>query len=276
MSEGYDSDVVVFRTDRVSSRQMWGQAWAILWPEHFWITVGICLIGLIVGSAAPMAVLMGPMMCGMYMCFFAMMRNERPTFDLLFRGFDVFIESLVATLVVMGISFVVVFGLIAVLICGGIAVVATADRAGGGVGPALAVVGLIVFYPVMIIVMIVVQALFIFAYPLIVDYNLSGLDAVKLSVRAVWANLGNVIRLTILNSVASMSVVFFCFPILVVVPISMLAQALLYRRIFPGPTFATAYGDPQSDPESGGGGYQLDGGISETGPGAGTQIDEWE
>ncbi|HAA52189.1 MAG TPA: hypothetical protein DCE43_20900 [Planctomycetaceae bacterium] len=65
-------------------------------------------------------------------------------------------------------------------------------------------------------------------------------------------------------------------PALLVLPVALFTQALLYRRIFPGPDFATAEGEFQAGSDSGVGGYPLDGGISETGPGAGTQIDEWE
>ena len=102
-----------------------------------------------------------------------MMRNERPTFDQLFRGFDMFIDSLVATLIVMGISLVVFFGFMAVLVCGGIALGAAAEQAGGGAGSPMVMVIMLLFYPIMIGSMIVLQALFMFAYPLIVDYNLT-------------------------------------------------------------------------------------------------------
>ena len=106
MNHGH-RDEIGFRTERVSSRQLWGQAWGILWPQYFWITLGICVVGMIVGGAAPMAVLMGPMMCGIFICFFAMMDNESPTFAMLFKGFDFFIDSLVATLGLAGLPLVI-------------------------------------------------------------------------------------------------------------------------------------------------------------------------
>jgi hypothetical protein len=78
-------------------------------------------------------------------------------------------------------------------------------------------------------------------------------------------------------------------PILLVIPVSLFAQALLYRRIFPG-TFDTGnspedpyadprtdpYADPYVDPHTKTGGYQLDGGAIETGPGAGSGGDVWQ
>ena len=266
---------IAFRTDRVSSRQLWGQAWGILWPEYFWITLGICLVGLIVSSAAPMAVLMGPMMCGMYLCFFAMMRNQRPTFEMLFKGFDTFIESLVATLIMVGVSFLVMIPLGILVFVSMLAVTAAAQQGGGEAAP-LVFIFVIVVYLAAILAMMVVQLLFVFAYPLIADYNLSGWEAVKLSARAAWANLGNVVRLMILNMLVSMLAMVLCYlPILLVIPVSMFSSALLYRRIFPEPEFATAHGDFQPDSDPGTGGYQLDGNISETGPGAGSEFDEF-
>src|SRR6185436_7088939 len=52
-------------------------------------------------SVAPLGILMGPMLCGVYLCLFARMRGERIGFDLLFRGFEHFVPSLIATLIQM-------------------------------------------------------------------------------------------------------------------------------------------------------------------------------
>ena len=275
MNHGH-RDEIGFRTERVSSRQLWGQAWGILWPQHFWITLGICLVGFLVAGAAPMAVLMGPMMCGMFICFFAMMHNERPTFAMLFKGFDFFVESLVATLVMVGLSFVVMIPIGILFFVGMFASGVAAGNGGEALSGVLILLS-ILGYMFAILVMVCVSMLFVFSYPLIVDHNLAGWEAVKLSARAAWANFGNVFRLTLLNWLVSMLAALLCYlPALLVLPVALFTQALLYRRIFPGPDFATAEGESQAGSDSGVGGYPLDGGISETGPGAGTQIDEWE
>jgi len=279
---GAEGRMIEFRTDRVSSRQLLGQAWGILWPQYFWITLGICLVGLIVGSAVPMAVLMGPMMCGMFVCFFAMMRNERPTFDMLFKGFDMFVDSLVATLIMLGVSFLIMIPLGVLMVGGMIAAGLVGEQAGGAAAGGIIIL-VMIGYLVAILAMMVVHLLFIFSYPLIVDYNLSGVDAVKLSARAAWANLSNVVRLTILNMVVTMVAAVLCYlPLLLVIPVTLFAQALLYRRVFPDDSAYSSQNDPQANPyadphvnphanpETEVGGYQLDDGVSETGPGAGT------
>ena len=37
--------------------------------DQYWLFVGICACGMLIGSIVPLGILMGPMMCGMYLCF---------------------------------------------------------------------------------------------------------------------------------------------------------------------------------------------------------------
>jgi len=276
---------IEFRTGRVSSREMFSEARALM-SGHFWIMVGICLLGLIVGGVAPFGVLMGPMMCGIFMCWFAIMRNEKPTFSLLFEGFDVFMESLVATLIQLGISMLTMVLAFVVMAVGGVALLAVAGAGGGQPGGnAEAAMGLLTigafvfFYGLIIGVSILVGALFAFTWPLIVDYRLSGLEAVKLSARAAWANLGNVFRLMILNVVVVAVAAVFCYlPVFLVFPIVFGSQAVLYRRIFPAAVSPGPVGEywEEPQPDVGGGGYQLDGGVADQGSADWAKDDNWE
>ena len=276
---------IEFRTGRVSSREMFSEARALM-SGHFWIMVGICLLGLIVGGVAPFGVLMGPMMCGIFMCWFAIMRNEKPTFSLLFEGFDVFMESLVAMLIQLGISMLTMVLAFVVMAVGGVALLAVAGAGGGQPGGnAEAAMGLftigafVFFYGLIIGVSILVGALFAFTWPLIVDYRLSGLEAVKLSARAAWANLGNVFRLMILNVVVVAVAAVFCYlPVFLVFPIVFGSQAVLYRRIFPAAVSSGPVGEywEEPQPDVGGGGYQLDGGVADQGSADWAKDDNWE
>ena len=264
---------IEFRTDRVSSREMFSEARTLM-SGHFWIMVGICLLGLIVGGVAPFGVLMGPMMCGIFMCWFAIMRNEKPTFSLLFEGFDVFMESLVAMLIQLGISMLTMILSLVVMAVGAAALAAVAGAGGGqpggnaGAAMGLLTIGIFLFYGLIIGVSILVGALFAFTWPLIVDYRLSGLEAVKLSARAAWANFGNVFRLMILNAVVVGVAAVFCYlPLFLVLPVVFGSQAVLYRRIFPAAVSPGPVGEywEEPQPDLGGGGYQLDGGVADQG-----------
>ena len=276
---------IEFRTDRVRSREMFSAARKLM-SGHFWIMVGICLLGLIVGVVAPFGVLMGPMMCGIFMCWFAIMRNEKPTFSLLFEGFDVFMESLVAMLIQLGISMLTMVLAFVVMAVGGVALLAVAGAGGGqpggnaGAAMGLLTIGAFVFFYGLIIgESILVGALFAFAWPLIEDYRLSGLEAVKLSARAAWANLGNVFRLMILNVVVVAVAAVFCYlPVFLVFPIVFGSQAVLYRRIFPAAVSSGPVGEywEEPQPDVGGGGYQLDGGVADQGSADWAKDDNWE
>ena len=56
--------------------------------DQYWLFVGICFVGVLIGSLAPLGILLGPMMCGIYLCYFGRERGYRATFELLFKGFD--------------------------------------------------------------------------------------------------------------------------------------------------------------------------------------------
>ncbi|MEE3366204.1 MAG: hypothetical protein VX304_11200 [Planctomycetota bacterium] len=246
---------IEFRTGRVSSREMFSEARALM-SGHFWIMVGICFLGILIGGVAPMGVLMGPMMCGIFMCWFAIMRNEKPTFSLLFEGFDVFMESLVAMLIQLGISMLTMVLAFVVMAVGGVALLAVAGAGGGqpggnaGAAMGLLTIGIFLFYGLIIGVSILVGTLFAFTWPLIVDYRLSGLEAVKLSARAAWANFGNVFRLMILNAVVAGVAAVFCYlPLFLVLPIVFGSQAALYRRIFPAAVSPGNVGEYWEEPQ---------------------------
>jgi len=275
---------IEFRTGRVSSREVFSEARTLM-SGHFWIMVGICFLGIFIGGVAPMGVLMGPMMCGIFMCWFAIMRNEKPTFSLLFEGFDVFMESLVAMLIQLGISMLTMILSFVVMAVGGAALVAVAGAGGGQPGGnaaaamGLLTIGIFLFYGLIIGVSILVAALFAFTWPLIVDYRLSGLEAVKLSARAAWANFGNVFRLMILNAVVAGVAAVFCYlPLVLVLPIVFGSQAVLYRRIFPAAVSPGPVGEywEEPQPDLGGGGYQLDGGVADQGSADWAKDDNWE
>src|SRR5262249_20694750 len=70
--------------------------WEMVKPQ-FWLFVGMAFIGNVIGQAVPV-ILMGPMLCGFYLCLFASRRREPFEFGTLFKGFDYFAPSLVATL----------------------------------------------------------------------------------------------------------------------------------------------------------------------------------
>ena len=88
----------LYQRVQIAPVRLLNEAVALL-GKDYWLFVAISLVGLVISSAVPL-LLVGPMMCGIYLCFFQRMRGKRPEFETLFRGFDVFLEGLIATLIV--------------------------------------------------------------------------------------------------------------------------------------------------------------------------------
>src|SRR3954447_10187625 len=63
--------------------------WELVKPQY-WLIVGMCVIGYVIGTAVPLGILMGPMMAGLYLTFFALRRREPVEFGTLFKGFEFF------------------------------------------------------------------------------------------------------------------------------------------------------------------------------------------
>src|SRR6185503_2782728 len=70
------------------------EGWATI-KDRYWLFLGISFVTMLIGGAVPV-VLVGPMMCGLYLCLFAKMRGEPVEFGMLFKGFDYFMPGLIA------------------------------------------------------------------------------------------------------------------------------------------------------------------------------------
>ena len=208
------------------------EGWAAI-KDRYWLFLGLALVAMLIGGAVPI-VLIGSMMCGLYLCLFGKMRGAPVEFGDLFKGFDYFVPGLVAAAIQTVPIFVLVFPAYFIF---AIFMFATMphDRYARDEGPpAVFFLGLIVFVLFVLIVSLVIHILFLFAYPLIVDRKLSGWDAIKTSYRAAMKNFGGILGLVLLNSALSILGVFACYVgVIFVIPITFAAYAAAYRRIFP-------------------------------------------
>jgi len=231
------ANVSLFNRGAVRPAECLEAGWNLI-KSQYWLFLGITAVGILVGSVGPMAILLGPMMCGIYLCLLARMRGQAVSFELLFKGFDYFGQSLIATLIqvvpvmIVLVPFYLVFFF---MFMGNV----NRPRSRRGPPPNLAD-----FYPlfilmgVMVLVAIVlgalVGALFIFTYPLIVEKRLAGLDAVKLSFRAAMGNLGGVLGLILLNMLIGFVGLLLCYVgALLVLPVHYASWAVAYRQVFP-------------------------------------------
>lgn len=221
-----------FRRNAVQPVQCIKDAWALI-KDQYWLFVGICAVGLLVASAVPLGILMGPMMCGIYMIFFKRMRNEPFEFGLLFKGFDFFGPSLVATLlhvipimaIVIPAYFIFYFGFV-------FSIVAQGNEPNPAI--MLTLMGLFaIFWLVMIVIIIFISIGFTFSYTLIVDRKLQAMDAIKLSFKAAMANFWRILGMTLLTGLLTFAGLLLCYVgAFLVFPLQYGAIAVAYERVF--------------------------------------------
>ena len=203
--------------------------------DQYWLFVGMSLVGLIIGSAVPMGILMGPMMCGLFLAFFKRMRGERVEFATLFKGFDYFGPGVIATLLHMLPIMAVVIPAYLIFYVGFI-LSAAAGSVGDepNPGPILAVFVMFgIFWVVILVLIVVVSIGFTFAHPLIVDRKMQGFDAVKLSFKAAMANFWRLLGMSMLTFVISIFGMLLCYiGVFLVLPIGYAAIAAAYQQVF--------------------------------------------
>jgi uncharacterized membrane protein len=210
-------------------------SWELI-KDQYWLFVGLVLVGLIVGSAVPLGILMGPMMCGLFLTFFRKRKGLPIEFGTLFKGFDYFGQSIVASMLHVIPITIVIVGAYIFLYVGMFAAMFAAAAAGENAGPALGIgffLLIILFYVAILLIVILISIGFTFAYPLIVDRNMSGLDAVKLSFRAAFANFWRLLGLNLLGGLLGLVGLCLCIiGVYLVIPITLGASAIAYEQVF--------------------------------------------
>jgi hypothetical protein len=224
-----------FRTGVIQPVECLKGGWALI-KDQYWLFLGIVFVGVFIGGAVPL-VLIGPMMVGIYMCFFRRMRGETIEFGALFKGFDYFAQSLIAALIQM-IPMVVIMVPFYIIM---FVLIMTSMPRGGRMDPDASSRFMFMFFGfeavfilVMIAVGIVVNIFFMFSFPLIADRGLTGLEAIKLSIKAGKANFGGILGLLLLNAAIGLLGVLACYVgVFFIMPISLASYAVAYRRVFP-------------------------------------------
>jgi len=209
--------------------ELLGEAKSLL-GDQYWLFVGITFVGILIGSFVPLGILLGPMMCGIHLCYIQRINSKPASFELLFKGFDFFVESLIATLIMVAVGVVVI---VPVYIIFMIVFVGIMASSGGEPDPAAVLPLMMIMYPIIIGLSILVGLPFIFVYPLIVDRGLKAVPAVKASFRGVLTNAFGVFGLVFVYTVISFIASCLCyFPAIMFLPLSLCGIFLAYRKIY--------------------------------------------
>lgn len=201
--------------------------------SQYWLFVGITAVGMIIASVVPLGILMGPMMCGIYLTLFKQRRGQRVEFGDLFKGFDYFGDSLVAALLHVVPVFAIILPTYIIFY---LSLFAMIGASGGNPDPGLFIGFLgfwMIIFVVVMVAMILISIVFTFAYPLVVERHLSGFDAVKLSLKAAMANFLGLLGLTLLNALLGFGGALLCYVgVVLVLPITFGALATAYEQVF--------------------------------------------
>ena len=189
-------------------------------------------VAILLGSFVPFGIVLGPMMCGIYMALFRRRRGEMVEFGILFKGFDYFGESIVATLIHY-VPMVMIIVPFYIVMYGGL----FHNRQQGGEPDPSNLVAyfavLMVLGLIMMVMIILLSVIFTFSYPLIVDRKMSGLDAVKLSARGALANFWSLLGLLLLNGLIAFAGVLLCYVgMFLALPITFAAISVAYEQVF--------------------------------------------
>ena len=225
---------IPFQRNAVEPVQCIKDGWQLI-KGQYWLFVGMAAVGMLIGSAVPMGILMGPMMCGLFLSFFKVMRREPVEFGTLFKGFDYFGPGVIATLLHMLPIMAVVIPAYFLFYVGMIFSMA-ASGAGDEPSPAPMLAMFVmfgIFWIVILVLVVVISIGFTFAHPLIVDRKMQGFDAVKLSFKAAMANFWRLLGMAMLTFVLNIAGVLLCYVgVFLVLPIGYAAIASAYNQVF--------------------------------------------
>ena len=224
---------IPFRRNVVQPVECVKAGWALI-RNQYWLFVGLCAVGMLVGSAVPLGILLGPMMCGIYLTLFMKRRGAPIEFATLFKGFDFFGPSVLATLIHIVPILAIIIPSYFIFYVGMILSMATQDPNDPNPAAVLGVFfGFALFIMVIMIVVTIISIGFTFSYPLIADRKLQGFDAVKLSFRAAMANFWRLLALALLTTFLQIGGVLLCYiGVILVFPINFAAIASAYEQVF--------------------------------------------
>ncbi|MBL8123042.1 MAG: hypothetical protein KIT61_11180 [Pyrinomonadaceae bacterium] len=239
-------------------------AWELIKP-NYWMYFGIALLTYVLVACIPClnVFLMGPVMGGLYFVSLRAMRGEPVEFGMMFKGFEKFVPLMVVGLIqsVPGI----IYQLFNITIRVGNVGLDSFTRSRGTRGaeffeqaadPNIAILGgylvaIIIVGVVLFIFSILWAISFAFVVPIVVDNDISIGDALKLSIRASWSNVGGWIVLAILCGLLMfVGAIALCIGMFFVLPVVWVSWAFAYRQVFPdlGPSTTFRYEPPS--PES--------------------------
>lgn len=200
--------------------------------DQYMMFVGICFVGLLVAGAVPI-VLVGPMMCGMFICYRERMMGRPASFDKLFTGFDKFAESLIAYIIQFIVQMVIIVPIIVIFVAAIVGIgIAMGSSGTQDALPWVILPAYFIYFVALILGSAIAAIPFTFTYPLIVDRGMSGLDACKASWTMAKPHFRKILWMYLVYGMLSIPLALcFYVPVFFFIPLVMGAMYTLYEDI---------------------------------------------
>jgi hypothetical protein len=216
-----------FQTGVIHPVECYREAWDLIKSEY-WMFFAITIVGILIGSIIPL-VIIGPMICGIYLCFFRKIEGQQTQFDTLFKGFEYFLPAFLLTLIV---TIPVIIFMLIVYVPLLLAVFAGQRMSEQELVATLIGIGIV--DGIFALLMVCFHTLLMFSFPLIVDRKLSVWKSVTTSAKAVWNNLAGVAGLFGVGFLLAIAgYLAFCIGIYLLLPLIFAANAVAFRKVFP-------------------------------------------
>lgn len=223
---------IPFKRNAVQPIECIKAGWELM-RSRYWLFVGMTLL-VIIGGLAPFGILTAPLTCGTYLALFQTRRGQPIEFAVLFKGFDYFGDAVIAALLHFLPMIVIIAPAYVLYIVGMFTMMGASQNGEPNPAAALGFFGVFgVIWLVIMVLLVVLSVLFTFAYPLIVDRRLSGLNAVKLSIRAGMANFWRLLGMIFLTGLLTSLGVLLCIVgVYLIMPLGFAAIAAAYEQVF--------------------------------------------
>lgn len=208
------------------------EAWELI-KADYWMLFAISLLGGMIGGAS-MYILIGAMVCGIFNCYLkAIDGRGKVSIDDLWVGFKYFWQSLPVTIAIVVPMVTWIIILFVTIYLPLIAAAMMDKNPDPNVILGSFAVGIVIDI-IVAVIMTAIHSLLIFAFPLIIDRNLSSWDAMKLSARAAMKNLGGIGGLIVVNfGLVLLGYAALCIGLYLMIPVITAASVVAYRKVFP-------------------------------------------
>lgn len=217
-----------FKTGVIRPIECLKEAWELT-KSQYWLLFAITIVGMVIGGIS-FYILLGSMLCGVYLCYLQVIDGKTAEFDNLFKNIKGYFLPSLPIVILFIVPIFLVFGAVYVPF---IYATIMGARISEDELFTIIITSIIVDFFIAII-MACFHTLLMFAFPLIVDRNLSGWQAIKLSCKSVWKNLGGVTGLwAVLFGINLLGMLACVIGVYLTIPLGLATQIVAYRKVFP-------------------------------------------